>query len=161
MDISPPINAIIDHILEAEGPASNDPLDRGGATAFGISQRSNPEAWKNGPPTLSQARDIYFQKYVVGPGFDKIGDPALMAQLVDFGVTSGPMIAIQKLQGVLGITIDGVLGPDTLQSIQTLPNVSNALVGARVKMICQLVVKNPSQLKFLVGWVNRAFEFLK
>ena len=157
----PVTDSVINDILKREGPPSNDPIDKGGATAFGISKVSNPEAWKNGPPTQEQARNIYIQKYVNGPGFHQIEDKQLQAQLVDFGVNSGPAVAIQKLQDILKVTVDGVLGPETLKVLKTLhpDDANNLLVAARIRMICKIVQRDPSQLKFLLGWCNRALEF--
>ncbi len=157
----PTIADIINNEIKIEGAPTNDPTDKGGRTAFGISEKSNPAAWANGAPTEAQARAIYLQKYVNGPGFDKIKNPQLQAQLVDFGVNSGPMIAIMKLQAILGVTPDGILGPKTLTALDArTDNVNNLLVAARVKMIGQIVVKNPSQIKYLNGWLSRALEFL-
>lgn len=153
---------VIDDIIKREGGLVNDPLDKGGRTEKGISERSNPEAWADGYVTEEEARAIYQRKYIDGPGFNKITDKQLQAQLIDFGVNSGPMIAIQKLQQLLGVKADGVLGNETLVKISraNTQQVNNQLVISRVKMICQLVQRNPSQLRFLCGWVNRATEFL-
>jgi|ERR1035437_4052197 lysozyme family protein len=158
----PSINDIITKEIKTEGAATNDPTDKGGPTAFGISKTANPEAWKNGAPTEAQARAIYIQKYVVGPGFDKVTDPQLQAQLVDYGVNSGPMIAIQKLQAILQVPVDGVLGATTLTAIaaSTLP-LNNLLVAARIRMIGKIIHKNPSQVAYIDGWLDRALQFLK
>lgn len=149
---------IIDDVIKREGPETDDPSDGGGRTAFGISESSNPEAWKDGKVTEEEARAIYETKYLKGPGFDKIEDPTLKAQLVDFGVNSGPFVAIQKLQLVVGTSQDGILGSKTLSLINNTTN--NRLVAERIKMICRIVQKDPSQLKFLLGWVTRCLEFL-
>ena len=156
-------NKIIAGIVAREGGFVNDPQDKGGRTFEGISEKSNPDAWKNGQPSEAQVRQIYQQRYVSGPGFDNITDTQLRTQLVDYGVLSGPMIAIQKLQGILKIPLDGVLGPVTLSALATVhpEDVNNLLVAARVKMIGQIVVKNPTQLKFLNSWLDRALQFLK
>ncbi len=153
---------IITDILRREGDATNDPLDAGGRTKFGISERANPDAWADGDVSEDEAREIYRRKYVVGPGFDRISDHYLRAHLVDYGVNSGPSVAIMKLQEILGVTVDGVLGPETLNRlVQEHPEaVNNQLVIKRVLMICRIVKKNPSQLKFLEGWVTRALDFL-
>lgn len=152
---------IIDDLLRREGAPTNDPTDRGGRTQFGISETSNPEAWQDGKVTEAEARAIYERKYLVGPGFDKIVFTPLREQLVDFGVTSGPQLAISNLQTTLGVNPDGILGPNTLSHIpQDTRRVNNELVAARIRMIGRLVQKNPSQLKFLSGWLNRALEFL-
>jgi len=155
---------LIDNIIKREGgdKVTNKPNDRGGRTQYGISEKANPEAWADGIVTNEEARAIFEQKYIKTPGFDKIKDPALFAQLVDFGVNSGPSLAIQKLQAILHVKIDGVLGPKTLVAIE-LENpiyLNNKLAVARVQMIGRIVQKNPSQLEYLSGWLNRALEFL-
>jgi lysozyme family protein len=157
------INKIIDDILRREGGAVDHPADKGGRTNFGIAERSHPEAWADGKVTEDEARAIYLKKYVVGPGFDRVADPLLMAHLVDFGVNSGPSIAIQKLQSILGVKVDGVLGPKTLDALSARDarEVNNLLVGERIKMIGRIVLKDRSQLAFLNGWLNRCCEFLR
>lgn len=156
---------IIDKIIVAEGGSreTNDPTDRGGRTKYGIAEKANPEAWADGNVTLDEARAIYFKKYVVQPGFDKIEDPTLQHQLVDFGVNSGPFIAVQKLQSVLGVAVDGKLGPKTLEALASkdAKTVNNQLAASRMKLLCQICVKRPSQLGFLNGWADRALSFLK
>jgi len=157
------IEDIITEVIKREGSATNDPTDAGGRTEYGISEAANPEAWADGKVTEAEAREIYERKYVIGPGFDKITDPHLQAHLIDYGVNSGPMIAIMKLQEILHVDVDGVLGPQTLGTLAqtSLDVVNNALVASRVKMICKIVQRNPSQLKYLSGWCNRSLEWLK
>ncbi len=154
---------IIDNVIKIEtDKETNDPNDHGGRTKYGISEKSNPGAWADGKVTEDEARAIYEAKYVKAPGFDKIKDSKLKAQLVDFGVNSGPYVAIKKLQEVVGAKQDGVLGPATLEALDVMhaDDVNNCLVALRVKMIGQLVSKNPSQLKFINGWLDRAVQFL-
>ena len=159
----PSIESIITDILKREGAATNDPLDKGGRTTFGISEKANPEAWADGKVTEEEARAIYYRKYVTGPGFDKVQDSHLQAQLIDFGVNSGPQLAIMRLQEIVGVTVDGILGVNTLAKVaETIDTrlLNNRFVASRVKMFGRIVNKNPSQLKFLSGWLNRALEFL-
>lgn len=154
---------IISEVIAREGAATKDAQDGGGRTQFGISERSNPAAWADGKVTEQEARETYERKYVKGPGFNRIPDDRLRAQLIDFGVNSGPAVAIQKLQEILQVEADGILGPQTLAAIAAdrADELNNLLVGARVRMIGRIVSKNPSQLKFLSGWLNRATEFLE
>lgn len=161
----PNIDDVITEIEQDEGgdKLTNDPADGGGRTQYGIAEKSNPQAWADGKVTETEARDIYKNKYFIGPGFDKIPYTPLQAQLTDYGVTSGPAIAISKLQGVLGILVDGKIGPGTLDAVIHYPNpvkLNNLLVGERIKMIAKIIVRDPSQIKFLSGWINRALEFL-
>ena len=154
-------NDILDRLEKREGGLSNDPADTGGPTYKGISERWNADLWKDGPPTDAQVRERYEQRYVKGPGFDRIADARLREQLIDFGVNSGPGVAIQKLQHVLAVTVDGALGPKTLEALAQSDSrkINNLLVVARILMLCRIVQKNPSQNRFIVGWADRALQF--
>lgn len=156
---------IIDDVIRREGgeKATNDDQDKGGRTQYGISEKSHPGAWQDGSVSREEAEAIYAAKYVTGPGFDRISDSRLQAQMVDFGVTSGPAMAIQKVQSLVGQEPDGVLGPKTIAAIQAEDPIllNNKLALERVKMIGRIVNKNPSQAKFLNGWLSRALDFMR
>lgn len=156
------IEDIITDVLKREGSQTNDSADKGGRTAFGVSEKSNLGAWLDDEVSEKEARAIYYKKYVKWPGFDKIEDDPLKAQLIDFGVNSGPQRAILALQTILGTEQDGLLGPETLTALEAsdATKTNNKLVIERIKMFCNIVIRNPSQLKFLRGWINRGFEFL-
>jgi lysozyme family protein len=153
---------IIDDLLKREGGLVDNPADKGGRTAYGISEKANPQAWADGKVTSEEAKALYTKKYIQGPGFDKLPDDKLRTQLIDFGVNSGPGIAIIRLQEIIGVETDGVLGPHTVAALSKFNSdaVNNALVIARIRMICRIVKKNPSQLAFLLGWIDRALSFL-
>ena len=155
-------NDILDRLEKREGGLSNDPADTGGRTYKGVSERWNADLWKDGPPTDAQVRERYEQRYVKGPGFDRIVDAHLREQLIDIAVHSGPGIAIQKLQAILAVTADGALGPKTLAALAQSDShkINNLLVAARILMLCRIVQKNPTQVKFVVGWCDRALQFL-
>ena len=160
-----PNKDIVDIIIANEiDPCDPDKvtIDAGGRTQYGIAEKSNPEAWADNKVTEEEAREIYSRKYILGPGFDKVVDFHLRAQLVDFGVNSGPQMAIMKLQEILAVDVDGVLGPQTLGALNKAhpEAVSVQLVASRIRMICRIVKKNPADLKNLSGWVDRALEFL-
>jgi len=158
------VQDVIDDVIVREGGAktSNDPADKGSRTQYGISERANPKAWEDGKVTEAEAREIYERKYIRYPGFDKITDKRLQSQLIDFGVNSGSFLAIQELQKILHVNADGILGPKTLEALSAAnPKVvNNALVVSRLKMIGRLLVRNPNQHKFALGWISRCCEFL-
>jgi len=157
------IDAVIDAETDDDNPSkvTNDPSDGGGRTQYGIAERSNPRAWADGKVTEEEARAIYRRKYVDGPGFSKIVDSRLQHFLVDWGVISGPGIAIKYLQQAIGTTVDGILGPKSLQAANEADpgRLLNQLVDARVLMMCRIVQKAPSQARFIVGRCKRALEF--
>ena len=157
-------NDPIDDVIKREGgsKATNDSADGGGRTQYGISERSNPEAWADNKVSEAEAREIYERKYIKYPGFDKVADPHLQIQLIDYGVNSGPGVAIIKLQQILSVEVDGVLGPQTLAALLAASSreVNNQLVAARVRMIGKIVSKNISQVRFINNWLDRALQFL-
>lgn len=162
------IDEIITEVIENEvggkpdGGYTNDPTDRGGRTQYGIAEASNPKAWADGKVTEDEARAIYRHKYVEVPGFDRITDLKLQSALIDWGVISGPMVATQYLQRILGVNVDGTLGPKTMDAANGRDprELTLLLVAERVRMIGRIVKKNPSQLKYINGWLDRALEFL-
>lgn len=160
------IKEIIDNVLKAEGgsASTNDPVDGGGRTQFGISERANPEAWLDGKVTEEEAREIYLTRYYTQPGFDKLDDPKLQHFMVDFAVLSGPHLAIQYLQRAIGVPDDGILGPQTLAVVNGCDDrrvLVNRLVVERVKMIGRIVNRAPNQARFLNGWLSRALGFFQ
>lgn len=160
----PTVKDDIDQVLIVEGGSkvTNDPSDHGSRTQYGISEKSNPGAWADGRVTEPEARDIYMQKYLVGTGIVNVADPYIQAQLLDYAINSGPYPAISRVQEIVGVKQDGILGPGTLSAIKAKDPrlVNNALVRARILMICKIVQKDVSQVKYLLGWASRALEFI-
>ena len=164
----------IDHIIEEEGGSqeTNDPADAGGRTKYGISEASNPDAWKDGDITYTEARQIYQQKYIDIDGISTIPDITLMHQVADFGVTAGPDTAVKTLQQLVGVSCDGKIGAATLDAIQKYPTghlfgspvsgltlLNLAFRDARALYYVVITKRRPTNLKFLLGWLKRAFEF--
>jgi lysozyme family protein len=152
----------IDEIIEREGGSkiTNDPSDHGGRTQYGIAEKSNPEVWADDKVTYEEAREIYSKKYL--KPFKGLENHLAFEQMVDFGVTSGPGLVIQKLQEIILAEVDGIIGPDTLAKVSLIDEreLNNLLLKERVKMIGRICSKNLSQVRFLNGWLNRSFEFL-
>jgi lysozyme family protein len=157
---------LIDDIIKREGASgvvTNDPADRGGRTQYGISERANPDAWADGKVTYDEARAIYQQKYVDGPGFRRLTDPHLRGILADFAVTSGPALAITALQRALKVEADGVLGPVTIAAANASlepQRLVNKIAVERIKMAGRIVKRDPSQLKWINGWLDRFASFI-
>lgn len=155
---------IIDEIISNEGGAreTDDPSDEGGRTIYGISERANPLAWANGPPSYANARAIYEQQYILTPHFDLIPFIPLRDQLIDWGVTSGPHTAVVALQHILQVDRDGELGPATIAALATrdAKEVNNLLVAQRELFYRQVAANTFTNRKFLKGWLARAHRFL-
>lgn len=164
------VDDIISDVLVQEGGYSDHPADKGGATNFGITAKVLGEWRRLGRPasreevralTIAEARDIYRKRYVLNYGFQRIPHDGLRAQLVDFGVNSGPSRAIRWLQRAIGMPASGVLDAATLHAVSELPPklVNNALVAARLKMIDAWTDEDRSQKVFEEGVESRALSF--
>lgn len=164
----------IDDEIQREGGATetDDPADSGGRTKYGISERAFPEAWKDGPPTYQQARDIYQHNFVEIDGIGTIPDLNLQHQVVDFGIPSGPVTAVHILQQILGVPVDGKIGPQTVAAISAYPAgtlfgipvpgsvlLNLAFRDARALFYATIAKAQPKNLKFVLGWIRRSQEF--
>lgn len=162
------IERIIERIIHREGGFVDHSADRGGPTKYGITQRALGEhlerqATKDEIRALRKdtARHIYRKLYVVKPGFEKIADEALRAQVIDAGVLHGPGWATRRLQEIVGVKVDGIIGPITLKAIDSdgkLDQLAGRFLARRLHKIARIVAHDPTQLVFLVGWTDRAMR---
>lgn len=163
------IKSIINGILESEGPGKPPtylaPGDSGGRTSWGISERSHPEMWRPGPPSREQAYAIILAKYVTPLDrlIEFLPEP-FIAALADDAVLSGGgyITAVKRLQAVLGVDIDGVLGHDTLYAIHSYDfnDLLQHYVVERALRLVRLVQHRPKDLINLLGWERRIHKFL-
>jgi lysozyme family protein len=163
---------IIDELIAREGGFTNDPVDPGGPTKYGITAGTLGE-WRGlhraatpaevASLTRAEAKDIYIKTYIEAPGFNAILNERLRVALIDDGVNSGTAAAIRRLQRVLGVSVDGVLGPMTLAAANAITSdwVLTELVKARCLHYARIVQQDASQRRFIVGWLTRALSFLE
>lgn len=162
---NPNFDKILAKTLRWEGGLSNDQDDKGGLTKYGISQNT----WPNldiKALTLDAAKDIYFEHYWQKPRIDQINNDALAGAVFDFGVTAGQTRAIMYLQTAAnyfgaGLVIDGALGPLSLNYINNFKHPAALFMAFKTAAsmhYINLAQKNPTQQKFLAGWLNRLAE---
>jgi lysozyme family protein len=165
---------VIDGVIAREGDVfTNHAADRGGATKFGITAKTLGVWRALGRPATtaevaalsrSEAVEIYRHLYVQRPGFlpDRFAFEPLRVQMIDDGVLSGPREAVLTLQGLLGVTVDGIFGPATRNALVVADQrrLHVQYVKARVERLARIVQRDASQLTFLVGWLRRALGFL-
>ena len=105
--------------LGFEGGYVNDQNDSGGETKYGISKKAYPDLdIKN--LTIEQARNIYKKDYWDRCKCAFMPD-ALSIALFDFAVNSGIKRAVRYLQRALGVTVDGVIGNQTIGACNRIP----------------------------------------
>jgi len=152
-------NKAIKIILKHEGGYINDPRDPGGETKFGISKRSFPNTdIKN--LTSAQAETIYrinYWEYIRG---DLIDDQILATNIFDFAVNAGVSQSVKTIQKIVNTVIDGKMGFKTLMKINSSKeNLNPSFTRERIEFYKNLVKKNSSLSKFLVGWEKRTNSF--
>ena len=155
-------------ILRAEGGYSNQDGDHGGSTACGVTQESFNEYRKSlglAPLavryiTMTDVCSIYLTRYWRPCHCDSLPAPLDLA-VFDMAVNSGNRRAILFLQRALGVEDDGLIGPGTIDAVQAdqkadlLGHVVQDFMDAREKYYHDIVANDPSQAKFLGGWLNR------
>lgn len=159
--------AIIDLLLVHEGSAyTNDPADAGGPTRWGITQ-ANLASWRGHVVTPAdvqaltrdEAAAIYRAQYL--RPFDQLRPP-LRVNVIDMGVNAGVRRATVLLQQLVGVEVDGWIGPQTVAAVATRDlAVWNVLyVGMRLHFYEELIVRLPNNQKWRHGWRARALSFL-
>ena len=154
----------VEVILKNEGGYVNHPADRGGPTNWGITQKVY-EAFKGRPVTIaemqkmprSEAIAIYKKNYWDKVGGDNIKYYATAMILFDQAVNRGVGAAVKQAQQVLGVTVDGGVGPKTLAALNSIPDTTfiPKFLAMAENSYKAIVANNPSQSVFLKGWMNR------
>lgn len=139
--------------------------DRGGMTYAGIARNMNPQwsGWalidaKQDVPA-QMVRDFYRENFWRPIRGDQITSQVIAQSIFDFHVNAGA-VARKLAQLVVGATPDGAIGDKTVAALNAYPEdkfvMAYALAKiARYRDIC---MKDRSQSKFLLGWINRTLE---
>jgi lysozyme family protein len=155
--------ACLSHILAMEGGFSNDAVDRGGPTNWGITAATLAH-YRGHPVTAEdvasidpdEARAIYHAGYWATCRAPELpGGVDLM--VFDVSVNSGPGRAVRMLQGALGIEVDGIFGPVTMRAVASSrpAELIEDLALARRRFYYGIVDGDPTQERFINGWMNR------
>lgn len=143
----------------------NDKDDKGGATMVGVTigtYRSycRYKGWKT--PQVKDLqnmpykvwRDVVHTMYWNKWKADTILDQSTANMVVDWVWHSGAA-TIKKVQALLNVTADGIVGPKTVAALNSDKDIRNKVYAARKAYFEAIVKKNPSQKKWLNGWMNR------
>lgn len=161
-EASSDVESLIEGVVDREGGFVDDPVDRGGATKFGITQKTLQSA-RGGKVskedvkglTKAEAGDIYREEFYIKPKIDQLPD-SIKEQVFDFAVNSGPGNAIKAIQKLAGVKADGVIGPQTIKAVEEVR--PSDILTARLEFFARIVERDPKQAKFLRGWNKRAIE---
>lgn len=171
---------LIKMVLTHEGFFVNDKLDNGKMTYCGISRRAHPdwEGWKIVDAHLplkynqkieseeldNMVLNLYMKLYYIPMKIASINSLMLSAHVFCHGVNAGSSTAIKLLQKAINsvykaqIAVDGKIGTQTL-SYANKESKMNTLIAEyidrRNEFYQNIVKRNPSQKKFLKGWLSR------
>ena len=156
-------NASFARIIKSEGGYVNDPADRGGETNLGVTigawgaylgRAIQPGEMK--ALTVDTVKPFYKSMY-----WDKVkGDDLPVGvdyAVFDFAVNAGVGRAAKFLQRAVGAVDDAVIGPGTLALVaKTTPGkLLENFAKQKEAFYNTLAEKNPTQQKFLKGWLAR------
>lgn len=144
--------------------------DRGGMTYAGISRNPNPDwpGWayidRGETPPSQLVRDYYREGWWNPIRGDGIVSQDVAYTIYSFATNSSarlrPTVAVKLAQLVAGATPDGVFGPRTLASVNAMgPELFVAKYAlARLARYEQIVRRDRTQQKFLLGWLSRTLK---
>ncbi|WP_144394092.1 glycoside hydrolase family 108 protein [Pleionea sediminis] len=146
------------------------PFDRGGLTYAGISQKYHPDwrGWEyvtsehNQTHLMPLVKEFYQNKFWNVIKGDYIDSQEMADTIYDFAVNAGCRTAIKLSQIVVGCTPDGIVGPNTLNALNSFhPEIflSNYAL-AKVQRYMEICKRDTTQSKFLLGWLNRSIGAL-
>lgn len=139
-------------ILKEEGGYVNDPNDPGGETNMGISKTAYPNL--DIPNlTVDQVTQIYYTDYWIPAGC-KFALQPLDLYLFNFAVTSGVGESTEMLQQLIGVSVDGQLGPQTQNALMLFKGDT-----AVYQALCAMhYAANRNFNYFGKGWLSRLFR---
>lgn len=131
----------------------NDPDDAGGATKFGIDQRSHPNE-NIRSLTRDRAKQIYWDEYWSPVKAEQLS-PGVGEVVANIGVNSGKGRATRWLQAAVGVVQDGNIGPKTLAAAAAFDpkTLAKKLLDRHESFYKEIAVGRNA--KFLKGWLNR------
>lgn len=158
-------------VAQHEGGRVNDPTDRGGSTAFGISLRfmqligedidgdGHITAADVDLLTTDRAEAIYHEHFWLRYRLDEIKHPFIAAKAMDIFVNMRGQTAARCLQRSVHVTVDGILGSKSIKAINDQGNTGSlyAQISRHQAEIYRRIVENDStQTRFIRGWLRRA-----
>lgn len=156
-------DSAFERLLGHEGGFQNQSADRGNwtsgqvgkgqlkGTKYGISAAAYPGEDIEGL-TLERARQLYRRDYWGPAGCDAV-PPGVKFDLFDMAVNSGVRAAVKALQKAVDETEDGILGPRTLQAVQSMPADRLRLRFAAARLL--LMTEAHSWPAYGRGWCRR------
>jgi lysozyme family protein len=174
--VNPEFDYAFNYLLGDEGDKfTDDPNDSGGATKFGITQKSF--AAYSGKPisvedvknlTVVQAQIFYYEEYWRKMCCNRMTNVGSAIAVFDSGVLYGANTASKMAQAAIStmsgapLKLDGIIGDTTLGYLNLTSD--KAFLPEFVKWVLehinQVITKNPKNEAYRAGWTKRANRLL-
>ena len=158
----------IDHVFENEGILSDDPVDRGGLTKYGVTISTYKKYWKDKgeektdddlrKATKAEVLEIYRQNFWEPSRVEQLPKEIRMTYF-DMVVNHGQGNAVRILQKAINlgrislISEDGLIGKNTISHAKKVSR--DKLQASRALFYANLIARRPQQEKFWLGWYRR------
>jgi lysozyme family protein len=150
-------------IIKSEGGYVNDPADRGGETNLGVTIGAWGAYLNRAiqPGEMAKLTQETVKPFYKSMYWDKVKGDDLPVGVdyvtFDFAVNAGVGRAAKFLQRAVGALDDGAIGPGTLALVaKTTPGkLLENFAKQKEAFYNSLAEKNPTQKKFLKGWMAR------
>lgn len=158
------LQRVLTVVLKWESGYVNHPGDPGGPTNMGITLKTL-EGWRGAPLTAEdvkalthdEAEAIYKARYWAACRCEAFEFPVAL-MVFDAAVNHGPGRAARLLQEALGVSVDGAIGPVTLDAAQAKDPVALATEIAARRMVFYGSLKTFKT--FGLGWSRRLMDVL-
>lgn len=168
-----PFDYAFEQTLRLEGGYSNDSVDRGGKTNWGITEATLRDAYIRGlvgtrdvsALNREEARLIYKADYWDPLRLDSVLSPTIAAEIFDTAVNMGRQAAVKIVQESLNylgesLKVDGIMGIKTLGAINKWTTRDEralfvCLNGFQFRRYVEIVGNNATQQRFARGWTKR------
>lgn len=160
-------DSVLGWVLKSEGLLSDDLVDKGGLTNFGLTRQFletvTARTWTDEQIralTRETALSVY-RLWLKMRRLDQLPEDFLLAWIViDFAVHSGDRTAIRAVQKALGVVQDGIAGSETQGRWHLLTDVerrrvAHEVLADRFDLVGAWITHNPSQAKYAKGVMHR------
>jgi len=163
-------------MIAHEGGYVNDLDDPGGETYKGVARKihSKWDGWQNidmlkrqagfpanldrDPELQAAVENFYLVNFWDKMNGDQIENQEVASSIFDFGVNGGVGTSSALAQLVVGVKPDGVIGPDSINAINSFDpeHFLAAFTVAKIARYVNIVKKRPASRKYFYGWILRA-----
>ena len=161
----------IEKVLRHEGGYVKDPLDHGGETYRGISRKYFPrwEGWSivevnHFDARLDEMVVQFYKKFFWDViRLSEVNDQFIAEMLLNISVNIGKRALVKKVQRILGVNPDGIIGPITIGTINNADRDAFVyqFILEVIDLYTHIINKDKNQRRFIAGWLNRSMSLYR